>query len=74
MSSIENDDTVEATIVTFAAEAPRAMASSPSACARRWNAVGATRIGVAIGSPSTVAEQSTAPTSTSTRGRTTQRS
>ena len=43
--------TVEATIVTSASLAPRPIANSPSGCANRWNAVGATRIGDVMACP-----------------------
>ena len=42
---------VERIITVPAAPAARAVARSPSAVARRWNAVGATRIGIATGWP-----------------------
>jgi hypothetical protein len=57
-----------------AAEAARAMASSPSGWARRWYAVGAIPTGIAIRRPSRVVERSRVPTSTSTRGRSGSRS
>jgi hypothetical protein len=57
------------TISVRAAPAPRAVASSPSGCARRWNAVGAIRTGIETSVPSTVVLVSVWVTSTSTRGR-----
>ncbi len=58
---------VERIITVPAAPAARAVARSPSGVARRWNAVGATRIGIATGWPSTVVAISRRETSTITR-------
>ena len=55
------------------ARAPRAMAFSPSGWARPWNAIGATRTGKLTSVPSTVVSVVTSDTSTSVRGRSTQR-
>ena len=57
-----------------AAAAPRAIASSPSGCAIRWKAVGATSSGIETSVPSTLVAVVTSETSTSIRGRSTQRS
>jgi hypothetical protein len=60
-------DKVDSTNSVPASPAPRTDASSPSLCASRWNAVGATAIGIAIFCPSTVVASSRRETSTSTR-------
>ena len=60
-------------MIVPAAAAPRAVASSPSGCAARWNAVGATSTGSAISVPSAVVAVDVSATSTSIRGRSTQR-
>ena len=41
-------------MIVPAAAAARAMPGSPSGCASRWNAVGATSSGIETGVPSTV--------------------
>ena len=64
---------VERHITVPAPAAARAIPASPSGCASRWKATGATRIGIATGSPSTVVLVVTSETSTSTRGRSRQR-
>ena len=54
--------------------AARAIASSPSGCTVRWNAVGATNSGIELSVPRTVVAVVTSETSTSIRGRRIQRS
>ena len=56
-----------------AAAAPRAMALSPSGWAKPWNATGATSTGRLTSVPRTVVAVVTSETSTSIRGRSTQR-
>jgi len=51
------------------APAARAVATSPSGCASRWYATGATRIGIDTSCPRTVADVAMPDTSASTRGR-----
>jgi len=53
--------------------AARAIPTSPSGCATRWNATGATASGIDSSSPSTVVAVVQPATSTSTRGRSCQR-
>ena len=60
-------------MIVPAAAAPRAMAFSPSGWARPWNATGATSTGKATSVPSTVVAVVLVETSTSMRGRRTQR-
>jgi hypothetical protein len=55
-------------IVPSSPAAP-AEAVSPSGCASRWYAIGATPNGTAQSAPSTEVRSEIAPTSTSTRGR-----
>ena len=59
---------VETTMIVPASPAARAVASSPSGCARRCEAIGATMIGSAIGWPRTVVASETLDTSLSIRG------
>ena len=67
-------ESVERVITVPALAAARAVASSPSGSQSRWKAVGATSTGSATSLPSTVVAAVTLPTSTSTRGRSSQRS
>jgi hypothetical protein len=60
-------------MIVPASRAARAVASSPSGCATRWNATGATSSGIETFCPSTVVSVLHASTSTSMRGRRTQR-
>ncbi len=60
-------------MIVPAAAAARAMPTSPSGWARRWNATGATSSGIDTVVPSTVVAVVGSETSTSTRGRSRQR-
>jgi hypothetical protein len=73
ISSIGTIVLVDTTIIVPAAAAARAVASSPSGCAIRCDAIGATMSGRAIGWPSTVVASETCETSTSIRGTSHQR-
>ena len=64
---------VDRHIAVPTAAAARAIATSPSGCATRWNATGATISGIDSDSPSTVVWVVQPATSTSTRGRSCQR-
>ena len=64
---------VERHMIVPAAAAARAMPTSPSGCASRWNATGATSTGIDTVVPSTVVAVDGSATSTSTRGRSCQR-
>ena len=63
----------ETTMIVPAAAAARAMPPSPSSCAIRWIATGATSTGIETGVRSTVVAALVSLTSTSTRGRSAQR-
>jgi hypothetical protein len=56
------------TMIVPAAATARAVASSPSGWARRWNAVGATNTGIDAREPSSVTPSSRSPPPRSTRG------
>ena len=60
-------------MIVPAAAAARAIATSPSGCATRWKATGATSTGSATSCPSTVVAVEASATSTRTRGRRCQR-
>jgi hypothetical protein len=66
-------DSVARIITVPVAAAARAVDSSASGSASRWNAVGATSTGSATSVPSTVVAVETVLMSTSTRGRSSQR-
>ena len=68
-SSTEVVAAIDTTYTVPAVAAARAVASSPASVKKRCIAVGATRIGVATGVPSTVVDRSTVETSRSTWGR-----
>ena len=68
-SSIGVVEIVDSTIRVPSEAAARAVASSPSRWARRWNAVGARAMGNASGVPSTAVSSETFETSFRTRGR-----
>jgi len=60
---------VLSTITVPIAAAARAVAHSPSGCASRWNAVGATSTGIDTGVPNAVVASAHDPTSTRHFGR-----
>ena len=59
---------VDSVIGTPSAPAARTVAISPSGCARRWYAIGATATGIASGWPSAVVVSDGWSTPTSMRG------